>query len=194
MAGSRLSRAVRLREYVESEQTRSGEKALEIIVDTFNTVLDELRGKSTSGAFDNYHVSIIAEPAKIRASLGDLNGVRYFVFVASPNPDFNLFDVLDQGRPALPARDPKHPYPLWGLRQTPLVRRTRQGESFVNNNSIVFGAPRGTGGGPGVYSAGPIKKVEPLNLYSRIFNLSKKNLKKQGIENWAVVWVRKGRD
>jgi hypothetical protein len=159
-------------------------------------MLDEFREKGASKAFNNYSVKVGSKKRVLKTELGPITVTVFSFYVESPNPDFNLFDMLDMGRPELPERDPalQSPYPIWGLRRpNGLINRRRSGDSFTRKNSQVVSGVRGKDPAAGVYSYGPIREVRAYNLYNRIFYLSQQRLKKEGFTHWEVYIKRRVR-
>lgn len=187
-----LFEKVRVREYLEAEYAREGELALKVAIDTFHDVLRELQDKGQSGAFNGYSLGITAEPIVLKKSRVRIRAVKYSITIQSPNPDFNLFDLLDAGRPEpLPARPPGMPYPLWDVREPLLVRRRRSGTQFAQESRRRLSNPRGSDEGPGRFTQGPIPPIAPLNLYKRVFDLVRADLKRYGFKSWEVIQTKK---
>lgn len=121
---SRLADLVGLGD-IEDTLRQSILDAADEVADRFRQVLVQLQNDSESGAFVGYEVVIDTEPYTVtKRNLGNLSLVRCHIYVQSPDPDLNLFDLLDAGRPDLPERPPgESPYPLWNLRDPRLVHR-----------------------------------------------------------------------
>ncbi|APU89035.1 hypothetical protein Rctr85_005 [Virus Rctr85] len=193
---SRLADLVGLGD-IEDTLRQSILDAADEVADRFRQVLVQLQNDSESGAFVGYEVVIDTEPYTVtKRNLGNLSLVRCHIYVQSPDPDLNLFDLLDAGRPDLPERPPgESPYPLWNLRDPRLVHRPgerrsrREAGRFSRSRPpssfrglrpetlryrLVGKMPKDAQYSPALFTRGPIKAVPPTKLYARILREAKK--------------------
>lgn len=192
----------------QSLATASAIAAIEV-QEVLQRMLDDLTSTSESGALQGYRA--ILTPAntpaiRLRVSGVVLRGLEWVIFVEAPSwhqdIDLNVFDLLDQGRPQLPKDGTL--YPLWGVNEPGQSRLPvsggRAGGRFsvaaqIDRLGAIRKEPRFAGQKPADggsrslrISQGPIRKVEPKDLYRRAFKIAKDRLRKRGIKLGRDVW------
>ena len=181
------------------------------VQEVLQRMLDDLASTSESGALAGYR-AILAEantpPVRLRVSGETLRGFEWVVFVEAPpwhqEIDLNVFDLLDQGRPQLPKDGTL--YPLWGETEPGTARIPsgggRAGGRFsvaaqIDKLGAIRKEPRFAGQKPPDsasrslrISQGPIRKVEPKDLYRRAFKIAKRRIGNLvGKDVWRLIYV-----
>ncbi len=206
-------------EKVNRSLERSSELAAEEVGRVLNRILDDLEATSESGALLGYRAVVVRSKSdeggtRLRKSGVKLGSFEWVAFVqASPwhqqlKTPLNVFDILDQGRPTLPGG--RGVYPLWGAdpaRVHSAPQRVPAGGGRVGGRfSVVaevdrLGAIRGEPRSPNqrhlsgdrralVFREGPIKAVDPLNLYKRAFDIARNRV--GGVVDrrvWKLIYV-----
>lgn len=172
-------------------------------------MLDDLISTSESGALAGYRAILVeADAPAIRLrTYGEMfRGFEWVIFVEAPpwhqKIDLNVFDLLDQGRPQLPKDGTL--YPLWGETEPGASRIPSGGGRVGGRFSVIaqidkLGAirkePRFAGQKPPDgdssslrISQGPIRAVDPKNLYRRALKIARDRLQRRGIKLGRDVW------
>lgn len=201
---------------IKKSLSKSSRLAAEEVVRVLNRILDDLETTSESGALIGYRAIAVeadSAPVKLKKSGVNLGNFEWVAFVQAsrwhqqlPIP-LNVFDILDQGRPALPGGTLR---PLWGAepnRISGAPQRIPAGGGRVGGRFSVtaqverLGAVRVEPRSPGqravsgdrrrlVFTRGPIKKVNPLNLYKRAFDIARNRV--GGVVDrrvWRLIYV-----
>ena len=179
------------------------------VQEVLQRMLDDLTSTSESGALSGYRVHLSpanTPPVRLRVSGETLKGFEWVIFVEAPpwhqDIDLNVFDLLDQGRPQLPKDGTL--YPLWGVTEPGESRLPagggRAGGRFsvaaqIDKLGAIRKEPRSVGQKPTAgdsrslrISQGPIRKVDPKDLYLRAFKIAKDRLRRKGIRLGRDVW------
>lgn len=186
--------------------------AAEIVAEEFRRVLSQLQADSADGVFDGYEVTLDIKPTRItKPHLGTLNVPQVHIYVQSPDPKLNVFDILDAGRPSLPGRgSDDSPYPMWGIN---IYRQVgRPGETRRRKGKFAISAPPSSHRGsrpeklryklmgsrpdhpqysPMMFTRAPIQAVPPADLYKRIYDTVKPKLKRQGFKNFELILAQR---
>lgn len=203
-------------EEVQEAYTVDSNRAAQRVEEALKKVLKDLQSSSPTEVFSKYKVvkERLSDKTtlKLRKSGLEVTGTwDWLIYVEGPD-EYNLFDVLDEGRKELPYRT--KPYPLWGAalreRKSPPPEKfpsnsrvsgvglRGSGKLAVNNpygagRSAAFGGserPRGGQGDPMVFSRGPISAIKEKKLYERALERAKEALKGTGFE-WEVIIVQR---
>lgn len=188
-------------------------EAAEIVAEEFRRVLVALQVDSASGVFEGYEVVIDIEPTTIsKPNIGRLRVPQCHIWVKSPNPDLNVFDILDTGRAGLPKRDGNEsPYPQWGVGDGRTVsqpgesRRDRAGRFSISSPKsnyrgkrperlrykLMGPKPKNAQYSPAYFTRGPIRPVPPNNLYKRVYDRAKKKLRERGFKHYDLLIVQR---
>jgi hypothetical protein len=188
-----------------------------VVKDEFNRVIHDIKSPSLSG----YEAVIKENPGKKGAFKA--GGLQFFlksyrVYVRpsyihrSVHSLLNVFDLIDAGRPALPAKDKDDkPYMVWGksnVEKIPArsVRSSKTGRYGYKNDlrPTYISPPRKEPRQPrgskfrlrkeqkrALFSRGPLRAVAPRNLYQRIFKEAQKALKRDGLPSDMITLGKK---
>jgi hypothetical protein len=188
-------------------------EAAEIVAEEFRRVLVSLDVDSENGVFQGYEVVIDIKPETIRKPhIGTLLVPKCHIWVKSPNPDLNVFDILDSGRKGLPPRGGgESPYPMWSLGGGRTVsrpgetRRDRAGRFSISSPKSSYRGkrpeqlryklmgpkPKDATYSPAKFVRGPIAPVPPANLYQRVYDAAKKKLRERGFKHYDLLIVQR---
>lgn len=197
-----------LSRYIEAEV----ESSFSFVEDEFNRVLDELRGNSISGTFESYEVEVERDTTTVNLprSGRSIRLPTATFYVKSPNPNLNVFDIIDQGRPELPRKN-QGAYPMWSLRNPTLTATERRRDPVTGRFAFSLPAERSAGirpanqrnkltgsyppnadQQPATWSKGPIAAVPARNLYDRILTNALKKLSRRRLRTIGLVKVPRG--
>lgn len=188
-------------------------EAAEVVAAEFRRALTSLNADSINNVFQGYEVVIETEPYTLsRPKLGKLHVIRAHIYIKSPYPDLNVFDILDSGRKELPVSAPgQSPYPLWSItpertveapggqpRRAPSGRfaRSRRPSRVSGTRpeklrfKLVGTRPANAQYSPSVFTMGPIAAIPPFKLYERIYNEAKKDLRRGGFKDFELLLVK----
>ncbi len=180
------ARQLGLDQFVRNFLDSGPKEAAELVRQELEIVLVGMQSKGNQRSLDGY--SAIAYPAKggtttivLPKSGLKLKGDFEWIVTVEANKHhqslgLNVFNILDTGRRRLPKG---RIYPLWG---TPPRDQGFQGSVFRKEPR-----EKGQKGAPG-FTSGPIKAVEPLNLYEKA--RAKADAKLGGNKSlWAVIYI-----
>lgn len=188
-------------------------EAAEIVAEEFRRILGQLQAESENGVFDGYEVVIDIEPYSVSyRSLGTIKTVKCHIYVKSPDPELNVFDILDTGRKGLPYRDgSQSPYPIWSDADSRAVSRPGERRRGYGGRFAISSPPSNLRGkrpeklryklmgtrepgfqySPARFSRGPIPAVPATNLYKRIYNIARKKLRAKGFSFYDLLLVER---
>lgn len=197
-----------LSRYIDTEL----ESSFSFVEEEFNRVLTELKANSVSGTFEGYTVETTRDEEVIRLprSGRSIRLPRMTVYVESPDAALNVFDILDKGRKALP-RKASGAYPMWSLRDVSLTATERRRDPQTGR--FAFSRAAGVAGGvrpasqrsalkgsypsnaterPLIFTKGPVKEVDPRNLYDRVLTNALKKMSNRSIRTIGLIKVPRG--
>lgn len=189
------------------------EQTAEIVRLALSDILDEIKGKSSTGTLENYKAIKIPVQERQEVILPQtrfsvVGNFEWFIYVETTDPvhlalNINVFDALDQGRPALPKRRPSEgPYPMWNREfanvSDPRIkgssRRLQIGGS-TQGRAVYRDTERYRTQKPPAYlevpaSMGPLRAVPALNLYDAALRRAKDRISVKGLSRrWDVIKV-----
>jgi len=205
---------VPLPEEVFAAFEEDAEITAEIVRLALSDILDEIKLKSTTKTLDGYKAVKIPIKEKQEVILPQsrfsvVGNFEWFIYVEASSYhqsiDLNVFDGLDQGRPALPERGGK-PYPLWNAdllaevgqsnrRVTSTSKRLSIQNRQVRNLQGATRTPDSLRSGGRTeeaiaFTQGPIAEVKGLNLYDAALRRAKDRLSVKGLSRrWDVIKV-----
>lgn len=219
MAKRRSELAARMgltRKQVEETLQESVMEAAELVAEEFRRILVSLNADSVDAVFTGYSVTkIITSKLRHYKNFGEIHVPQVQIYVEASDahkamePPLNIFDILDEGRDALPWRSSSEgPYPLWSLRTPSLVKgpggkrapgglfkisrpvRTFKGSRPEKMRQALIGPrPEGATYSPAVFTQGPISSVPPQQLYKRVYGEAKRKLKANGFKDFDLIQV-----
>lgn len=158
-------------------------EARKITKNVFEDWLEELKGLEVSNALAEYTVQEIVEAQPVRIGDNSYQVDFWKVKFKSPESKRNIIDILDTGRKRLPKRNPDEgPYLLpragIGVARMGQRRDLRRMPTVTAAGSISLSSPGET---KDTASYGPIRKVNPRNIYELLLERSSKRVASSGL-------------